>query len=483
MSLMRDEAARALRRLVLGLGVSLGGTAMVVCGAAGVQALPVERPEPSQDARWDDDVAVHPPVTPSAPAEMPGPAMSSVEAGSAGSGDDEELAPGSVIADSSGFALDAFYQALSAVEREREPGRIARLAWYGDSHTATDVMTGHVRRRLQERFGDAGHGFIAAGNPWPSYRHLDIRSGSRGRWTESRIRNAASRGESDGLLGLAGAGVQTEHSGSLVWVSTALEGPIGGSASRFELFYLARPGGGRIGVFLDDAHVAELSTQAAEPTPGYHVVQAEDGPHDLRIEALGGGPVRLFGTVVERSGPGVVVDSLGINGARITAMLAWDESVFVDNLARRSPDLVVLWYGANSVGDDWYEVEQYEQWVIDAASRVRRAVPGASCLVVGPPDMARATLADHGPEGTPPNIHRIIAAERDAAELAGCGFFDLFEAMGGEGSTLRWADHEPSLVSGDGIHFSAPGYRELADLFLDALMAGYEQYLESNPEG
>jgi lysophospholipase L1-like esterase len=139
-------------------------------------------------------------------------------------------------------------------------------------------------------------------------------------------------------------------------------------------------------------------------------------------------------------------------------------------------------YGANSVGDDWYSIEQYEQWVIDAMTRVRRAIPDASCLWVGPPDMARPTLAYDGPAGTPPAIHQIIAAQRDAAELVGCGYYSSYEAMGGEDSNLRWAEQEPSLVSGDGIHFTAPGYRLLGDMLYEALIDGYERYIETNPE-
>ena len=126
---------------------------------------------------------------------------------------------------------------------------------------------------------------------------------------------------------MAGVGVEAEASGPQIWVSTALEGPVGRRASKFELFYLAQPGGGRFGVYLDDELVARVSARADVPTASYFATETEDGPHSFRVESLGGGPVRLFGTVLEREGPGVVVDSMGINGARVTALLAWDEFI------------------------------------------------------------------------------------------------------------------------------------------------------------
>jgi lysophospholipase L1-like esterase len=265
----------------------------------------------------------------------------------------------------------------------------------------------------------------------------------------------------------------------MVWVATDPEGPVGRTASRFELYYLSHPGGGRFAVELDGEIVARLSSRGPEPASSYFVVETDDGPHELRVVAQGRGTVRLFGIVVEREGPGVVVDSLGVNGARVMAMNAWDEAVFTSDLAHRGPDLVVLWYGANAVGDDWYSTEQYEQWVVDAVDRVRQAVPDASCLLVGPPDMARQTLADRGPWGTPPALAGIIEAQRVAAQLAGCGFFDLFAAMGGEGTALQWASQDPPLLAADGIHFTRAGYEALADLLYETLSSGYERYRTS----
>lgn len=469
------------RRLLLVLVVAAGCGAMLFCGVSPLHRRAASTSPHRSGLSWTELPERSSSATSSAKSAS---WDSEMRGGQGAGGPDEHQLRGEIIEDPTGRGLEAFYRALAIVEGSDEGdegGPIARVSWYGDSHTAADFMTGHFRRRMQARFGDGGHGYIVAGRPWPSYRHRDIRNGARGVWEALRIRHRRS-GEQDGRLGLAGVAVETDRPNALVWIETSDSGPVGAAASFYELYYLAHPHGGRISVRLDGGEEERLSTKSPQPRAAYHRVDAEEGPHRFEVKSRGQGMVRLFGIVSETSGPGVTVDSLGINGARVTAMLGWDEEVFSETLAHRGPDLVIMWYGANSVGDDWYTMEEYEQWLIDAVTRVRRAVPEASCLLLGPPDMARATLAYRGPWGTPPEVHRMIAAGRDVAGLLGCGYFDTFEAMGGEGSNLEWGAREPSWVSRDGIHFTALGYQAIADMLFNAIIDGYEQYAETHPQ-
>ena len=110
------------------------------------------------------------------------------------------------------------------------------------------------------------------------------------------------------------------------------------------------------------------------------------------------GDVRLFGAVLENDGPGVVYDSLGVNGAcaglLATAMNAehWQEQ-----LRHRRSDLVVINYGTN---ESQYatdaQMERYERELREVIRRVREALPAASLLVVSPRDRpARCRRQDH----------------------------------------------------------------------------------------
>jgi hypothetical protein len=69
----------------------------------------------------------------------------------------DELGLDIAIEDRDGKSMEALHRALArAAAGEGQ----ARLAFYGASHVASDLFTGHIRRELQTRYGDAGHGFL-----------------------------------------------------------------------------------------------------------------------------------------------------------------------------------------------------------------------------------------------------------------------------------------------------------------------------------
>ena len=53
-----------------------------------------------------------------------------------------------------------------------------------------------------------------------------------------------------------------------------------------------------------------------------------------------------------------------------------------------------------------------------------------------------------------------------------CALWDARKAMGGPGSILSWAELEPALAGGDGVHLTRQGYRVIAQgLFADLMEA------------
>src|SRR5690606_24643346 len=54
--------------------------------------------------------------------------------------------------------LDYYYARLTMTEL-RVPGGVTRVGHWGDSALGNDGVTSAIRRRMQRRFGDAGHGF------------------------------------------------------------------------------------------------------------------------------------------------------------------------------------------------------------------------------------------------------------------------------------------------------------------------------------
>jgi hypothetical protein len=61
--------------------------------------------------------------------------------------------------------------------------------------------------------------------------------------------------------------------------------------------------------------------------------------------------------------------------------------------------------------------------------------------------------------------------QRELAAEHGCGFFSMRTAMGGPGSMHSWV--QQGLGHEDRVHFTADGYKKLADLLIDDLLAAY----------
>jgi lysophospholipase L1-like esterase len=364
------------------------------------------------------------------------------------------------------LALRRFFESLARLEVGDADDDV-RITQFGDSHTAADVETGAMRRALQARFGDGGRGFVAIGRPWKRWFQDGVRVGMSNEWAPEKAKLDHGKLTGDGLYGLSGIGLFTRQRGARAWTD------VSGKTSRAELFYLEQPSGGAFDVFVDGVRVVRVSTRADKTASAFREFDiAEPSAHQVEVRSVGDGDVRVYGMSLNRAERGVVLDALGINGARITTALSWNEQHWAEQLRHRSPALVVLAYGTNESTDDLPQ-HTYERQVVDALGRVARAVPAASCLLLGPPDRAIDTRDGWT---TAPKIAEIIAAQRRVAEAAGCAFYDQLAAMGGEGAMAAWAAEDPPRAQKDRVHLTRDGYAQLGNSFVSDLMRAYASW-------
>ena len=386
----------------------------------------------------------------------------------------DELGLDIAIEDRDGKSMSALHRALArAAAGEGQ----ARLVFYGASHVASDLFTGYIRRELQARYGDAGHGFVVPVHPWRSYRHQDINIESDGdRWETHRIRVGDSEVE---LVGLAGVAMTSMRPGSFGAVYTAEEGEHGRTASFFDLYYMKHPRGGDIDVLIDGRTARRISTKGPTAAAAYATFRVPDAPHRFEIRTTSKRPVWLFGLAVERDQSGVVVDALGINGSRARYQLLWDPEIYQEHLRRRKPDLVVLAYGTNESGDE-SPLEDYERDLRTVVERMREAVPEASCLLIGPSD--RPVQVEERVFEDRSRTARVIEVQHRVALERGCGFFDLVAFQGGALSMVQWAANDPAYASQDHIHYTRLGYQRLGEVLLSALLEGMPESADPDPD-
>lgn len=374
-------------------------------------------------------------------------------------------------------------------------GEPVRFAFYGASGTAADLWTGYVRAYLQERFGDGGPGFTFAAKPRRWSRHQELLIESSKHWTRHnayRI-DPGSIDEPKAQFGVMGQVLDTTS--KFAWTQIS---PKSGSRSettlaRYELHYLLQEDGGSIWVKLDGKRVATVSTDlgskkarahALEPGSkiGVLTVRLEPGEaHVLRLGAKGDGPIRLLGVVAETERPGVVLDTLGVIGAKATNMMVWDEQMWAQHLESRLPDLVMMAFGNNEAADEDEPIGEYETGYRAVMQRLEKVAPEASCIIMGPGDFPKRVR----PDGTPaehgdteftlelrPRLAEIEAVQRKIALEFGCAYLDPVSILGGQGAKHVWV--EAGLGKDDYLHLTREGYVRLGTAVADAMLHRYD---------
>jgi lysophospholipase L1-like esterase len=364
--------------------------------------------------------------------------------------------------------LRHFFDRLRAAEAGRRDG-IARISMYGESTNATDRVTSAIRRQLQAVFGDAGKGFIPVVPGWPTQAHQDAswhRSGPWQTWVVNR------RGHPLQRYGLGGVLAQSRNGNARAEFATVREGPIGRAVSRFTLFYQAYEGGGGVELRVDGAAPAVVETQAAETEDRVHTMQVADGAHELELRPTDDRPVRLYGVVMERDRPGVVVDGLMLVGAFTRVLGQFDRAHWQRQIALRETDLLVFWLGGNDAiaTSTGFSPTRYTDDFERSIRTARAGRPSASCLVVSVMDAAEAS---EGRVRTLDRIPRVVDAQREVASRTGCAFFDLFHAAGGQGTMARWRASNPRLAEGDFRHLTPAGAEAVGTRIVEALLASY----------
>ena len=377
------------------------------------------------------------------------------------------------IEDPTHEVMAPLYRKLARMLRGKATDHV-RIGMYGDSNMTMDWITGHMRRALQKRFGDAGHGFVALAKPWPWYHHMDVKHDL---WLDSFINFAVSTAPAtDRLIGFAGIAAQSKNQGAVTYVETAENtAPIGSTASHFELYYLQRRGAGTFKVLVDGKSISELDADADETHAGFFPIDVDDAHHKVAFVVTSPKPVRLFGVSMERAAdthPSIVVDSLGCGALSAQQMAEKeDQTLNEEMLAHRKYDLVL-----DLVGTNMWDPGKLPDWTKTIIDTHRRALPGVPMILMSPPDTAQAITATHSDK----RVVKVGEMKRKMALDDAAAFWDFRGAMGGELAIVRFRRHD--MAWSDLIHLNEKGASYMADRIVYALWRDFMSWLQTHPD-
>ena len=97
----------------------------------------------------------------------------------------------------------------------------------------------------------------------------------------------------------------------------------------------------------------------------------------------------------------------------------------------------------------------------------------AAIMFIGPADMATSIK---GEIQTYPGLPQMVDSLRAMSLQEGIAFWDMFSAMGGRGSIIKWNTASPQLAGSDYIHFTTKGAQKMADMLYETMNLYYRFY-------
>jgi hypothetical protein len=370
--------------------------------------------------------------------------------------------------DDPGGTLAPFYTRALALLRGTQSAPV-RIAMYGDSNLTMDTVTGGLRRQLQGKFGDAGHGFIASARPWDWYHHQDIRQDiSMALWTHFTTSTKPTRDHHYGISHVAG---ESLGPGAKVTIETAKAGaPIGTQASKFAVYYMQRPEGGEFTLSVDGVELQTVNTHGDENVAKSVQLNVADQPHKLTL-SVKSGHVRTLGFTSERDVPSFVVDAFGIGSMNYDQFNRVSAASRDPMLKERNYALILFMLGTNV----WATESELKTQLTNVISWYRNALPNVPLVFMSPPDAAAPPMPTHSDKRLP----KLGALVRSIAVGNGAAFWDFRAAMGGEMSMVRFV--RAGLAEYDFVHIKESGGAVMGAQLAKALLADTRAHLAAHP--
>jgi lysophospholipase L1-like esterase len=419
------------------------------------------------------------------PGAAPNDAASAPSASATAAPDDAQAAePPSVVA-----ALA--HGSQSPARRQGGAGqRPITILQLGDSHTSADFLTGEIRRRLQETYGNGGSGYVTAGRPHIGVLSSTLKISVSQGWTYQALQ----RSEEVGEFWMSGFNTVASREGeTLSFTSEKAE-----TFDVIEIEAIRRPGGGSFEIKLDGKVEGSFDLAGQKVEPIVIRLVPDQGPtnqvRDLTLTTRSDGTVSIASVAIYNTRAGLTYNSVGYPGATVDILNKLDNRLFLSNLRRLNPQIVVLSFGSNEGEKASLDIAAYTEHYRKVVAKIRAALPGVTIVMIGPPeaeqlpshckDKARETATCRVPSETTASASRADAcewkplakladvreAQRKLAQREGAVFWNWASIMPKECGADRWLNQSPVLMAKDHLHFTITGYKKSAAAFLDTLI-------------
>lgn len=354
-------------------------------------------------------------------------------------------------------ALRYFFNALT--QTRRKP---VRVAFFGDSFIEGDILSSSLRDTLQSMFGGKGVGYVPIASEVAQFR--------------TSIQHTFTNWD---IFSIVGKKNEWNPPGTPGYCFVPLEDneveyrPAKKQSTPFKnvrLFY-SNPLKATLNYIINDSipHSIELtSSENLEQTKlNTELVQS------IRLQFNDTDSLKVYGVSFEER-TGVYVDNLAMRGNSGMGFLQISTDMNVQFNELQDYKLIILQYGLNVVTEhDTLGYDGYINKMVKVVNRLKKDFPEASLLLISVSDRSSN---QNGKFKTIPYIPLMRDAQREIAQTCEIAFWDLYSAMGGENSMLKFVNAMPPLAAKDYTHLTFRGGKKIAKQMADAILFEREQY-------
>ncbi len=361
----------------------------------------------------------------------------------------------------------------------KSTGEKIHILHYGDSQIEVDRMTDYIRMKLQSTFGGSGSGFHSGIQAFDFNLPLVVTYSDN--WYRYKVFP-----QRDTIIGHKRFGITTSFSMfksvldstdavNEAWIQFEVS-PLAYSSARyfseFKLFYGYNKTPVNITI-TDDSDNEISDVLPADSCLKIKTWSFPSSPKSLKIYYSGNTSPEIYGYSFE-SASGVMVDNLPIRGSGGTFFGLMDLSLTGQMYNAMNVKLILLQFGGNVIGRDSANIMKYCSYLSSQMKYLKNIAPNARIIVIGPADMSEKNKNNYI---TRPLLPFLIEEMKKVTFQNECGFWNMYEAMGGENSMPSWVFHEPPLAESDFIHFTPQGAKIVAQMFYKALIYEYNNFI------
>lgn len=364
--------------------------------------------------------------------------------------------------DSTLRGMTPFYRALD--ELAQHPRQV-RIAVFGDSFIEADILTADLREMLQSRFGGCGVGFVTITSMTNGFRPT-VRHSFGGWQSHSATDTVFFDRTKQGISGhyfIPRPGAYVELKGQNKYASHL------DTCQQASIFFYTKSD---LALSVK-VNRGETQTRTFRPTGDLQEMEVNGRIGSVRWTVDAADSVLFYGLAMDGR-EGIIVDNFslrGSSGLSLRFIPVWMMHEFNE---QRPYDLVILQYGLNIATERGRNYDKYRDGMQTTIAHLKEAFPQAGLLIVGVGD--RDYKTEDGDLRTMPGIRNLVRYQQNLAADNDVAFWNLFEAMGGEGSMAELVHAKPSEANYDYTHINFRGGKRLAGLLYDALIYGKEQY-------